>query len=52
VIRVAETDSAVAGAPPTVTPVAPRRFVPLIVRDVFPAAGPLEGVTLEIEGVA
>jgi hypothetical protein len=50
VIRVAETDSAVAGAPPTVTPVAPRRFVPLIVSDVFPAAGPEAGLTLVIEG--
>jgi hypothetical protein len=50
VIRVAEMERLVADTPPTVTPVAPRRFVPLIVKDVFPAAGPEPGLTLVIAG--
>jgi hypothetical protein len=50
VIRVAVITSPVTGWPPTVTAEAPRKFVPLIVREVFPATGPDAGVTDVIVG--
>jgi hypothetical protein len=52
VIRVAVITRPVTGWPPTVTELAPRKFVPLIVRDVFPATGPAAGVTDVIVGAA
>jgi hypothetical protein len=52
VIRVAVTDTFVADTPPTVTAEAPRKFVPLIVKGVFPATGPAAGVTDVIVGAA
>jgi hypothetical protein len=52
VIRVAVTTSPVTGWPPTVTELAPRKFVPLIVREVFPATGPPAGATDVIVGAA
>ena len=52
VIRVAVITRLVAGCPPTVTEVAPRKFVPLIVSDVFPATGPATGETDVIVGAA
>jgi hypothetical protein len=52
VIRVAEITSPVTGWPPTVTAEVPRKFVPLIVREVFPATGPAAGETDVIVGAA
>jgi hypothetical protein len=52
VIRVAVITKPVTGWPPTVTEEAPRKFVPLIVSDVFPATGPPAGVTDVIVGCA
>jgi hypothetical protein len=52
VIRVAEITSPVTGWPPTVTALAPRKFVPLIVSAVFPATGPAAGETDVIVGDA
>ena len=40
----------VAGVPPKVTPVAPVKFVPVIVTEVPPSVVPVAGDTEEIEG--
>ena len=40
-----------AATPPKVTDVAPARFVPVIVTEVPPVVGPVDGETCEIVGV-
>lgn len=53
VIEVADTTfTLVQAAPPTVTPVAPVRFVPVMVMLVAPAVGPLVGDTDATVGAA
>ena len=53
VIEVAlTTTTLVAAVPPTVTLLAPVKFVPVIVNDVPPVIGPVLGVTLAIVGEA
>ena len=44
------TDTDVAAVPPKVTPLVPVKFVPVIVTDMPPAVGPLEGLTVVIVG--
>ena len=45
VITVSVTDTSVALAPPTVTPVTPKKLVPVMVTTVPPKAGPDTGET-------
>ena len=46
------TEIDVAAVPPKVTPLVPVKFVPVIVTDVPPAVGPLEGLIVVIVGAA
>jgi hypothetical protein len=51
-MTVGVTETIVAATPPTVTLVAPLRFVPLIKNNVPPVCGPVFGVTEEIVGAS